>query len=360
VRLAQPSLTRASGCARGGSYRGPSSGPGYAPSLSADPVTHHRVKLIPTVALGALLALVAACGAGPGPAPAEAPFRVVTHAMGETAIPAQPIRVVALDQSFVDAVLTLETPVVGYTTYRAITEGLPDYLGPLADQYAGEAVSVGALEEPSLEQVAALQPDLIVSAKVRHEALYAQLSRIAPTVFSETTGAIWKDNLRLMGQALGKEELAETRIAEYEERAAAIGREIGAASGGTLPTVSVVRFAGEDTVRLYSRKSYSGVVLEDVGFPRPASQPTTDEIAVDVSQERILDLDADHIFVATYPDSTSDGPKAQFTSNPLWSRLTGVRHDVSDLTWMSAVGIQGAHAMLDDIARIFSVDPARP
>jgi iron complex transport system substrate-binding protein len=319
-----------------------------------------RVKLIRTIALGALLALVPACGAAPERPPEQAPFRVITHAMGETAIPAEPKRVVALDQSFVDAVLSLETEVVGYTTYRAITDGLPDYLGPLAETHADEAVSVGKLEEPSLEQIAALEPDLIVSAKVRHEALYGQLSRIAPTVFSETTGAIWKDNLRLMGQALGKEELAEARIAEYEQRAAAIGRDIAAANGGALPTISVVRFAGEDTVRLYGEKSYSGVVLSDVGFPRPEGQPTSDAIAVDIAQENILDLDADHIFIATYPDATTDGPKAQFLANPLWSRLTGVQHEVSDLTWMSAVGLQGAHAMLDDVARIFSVPPSRP
>jgi iron complex transport system substrate-binding protein len=318
------------------------------------------VKLIPTIALGALLTLVAACGSAPQTAPAEAPFRVVTHAMGETAIPAQPKRVVALDQSFVDAVLTLETPLVGYTTYRAIEGGLPEYLGPLAATYGAEAVSVGRLEEPSLEQIAALKPDLILSAKVRHEAQYAQLSQIAPTVFSETTGPTWKENLRLTGQALGKEDLAEAKISAYEQRAAGIGREIAAASGGTLPTVSIVRFAGEDTVRLYSEKSYSGIVLHDVGFPRPATQPTTDKIAVDISPERILDLDADQIFVATWPDATTDGPKAQFTGNPLWSRLTGAQHDVDDLTWMSAVGLQGAHTVLDDVARAFSVDPVRP
>jgi len=318
------------------------------------------VKLIPTIALGALLVIVAACGSAPETAPAQAPFRVVTHAMGETAIPAQPKRVVALDQSFVDAVLTLETPLVGYTTYRAISAGaLPDYLGPLAATYGKEAVSVGRQEEPSLEQIAALKPDLVLSAKVRHEAQYAQLSQIAPTVFSETTGPTWKENLRLTAQALGKEELAEAKIGEYEQRAAAIGREIAAGSGGTLPTVSIVRFAGEDTVRLYSEKSYAGIVLHDIGFPRPTTQPTTDKIAVDVSQERILDLDADQIFVATWADPTASGPKAQFTSNPLWSRLTGAQHDVDDLTWMSAVGLQGAHTVLDDVARAFAVDPLR-
>ncbi|MBB5774204.1 ABC transporter substrate-binding protein [Nonomuraea jabiensis] len=279
--------------------------------------------------------------------------------MGETVIPAQPKRVVALDQSFVDAVLTLETPVVGYTTYRSLDDKLPAYLGTVAEQYGKEATPVGSLEQPSLEKIMALKPDLIVSAKVRHEALYDKLSKIAPTVFSETTGAIWKENLRLMGQALGKEQLADTRIKEYEGRAAKIGAAIKA-KDGELPTISVVRFAGEPTVRLYVEKSYSGLVLKDVGFPRPEGQPTEqDAIAVDISQERIADLDADHIFVSTYQDPSAEGPKEKFVNNPLWGKLKGDKHEVADLTWMTAVGIQGAHAILDDVAELFSVDPAR-
>ncbi|GAA4223450.1 iron-siderophore ABC transporter substrate-binding protein [Streptosporangium album] len=278
--------------------------------------------------------------------------------MGETRIPAAPKRVVALDQSFVDAVLTLETDVVGFTTYRAIDEKLPDYLAPVLG-HAKEAKAVGTLEQPSLERIIALKPDLIVSAKVRHEALYDKLAQIAPTVFSETTGAIWKENLRLMGQALGKEELAEQKIKAYQDRAATIGASIKAKEGA-LPTVSVVRFAGEPTIRLYVENSYSGLVLKDVGFPRPEKQPTTaDAIAVDVSQENISQLDADHIFVAAYPDPTVEPIKKKFEANPLWGKLKGTKHDVADVTWMSAVGIQGAHAILDDLATTFGVDPAK-
>ncbi|MFI7635779.1 ABC transporter substrate-binding protein [Nonomuraea sp. NPDC049400] len=313
------------------------------------------------VLVGAVLvAGLAACGTSAGESEAApSAFRTVKHAMGETAIPAQPKRVVALDQSFVDAVLTLETPVVGYTTYRSLDDKLPAYLGTVAEQYGKEATPVGTLEQPSLEKIIALKPDLIVSAKVRHEALYDKLSKIAPTVFSETTGAIWKENVRLMGQALGKEQLADTRIKEYEGRAAKIGEAIKA-KDGELPTISVVRFAGEPTVRLYVEKSYSGLVLKDVGFPRPEGQPTKqDAIAVDVSQERISDLDADHIFVSTFKDPAAEGPKEKFLSNPLWGKLKGDKHDVDDLTWMTAVGIQGAHAILDDVAKLFSVDPAR-
>lgn len=301
----------------------------------------------------------AAASAAPSASDAAASFpRSVKHVMGEATIPAQPKRVVALDQSFVDAVLTLETEVVGFTSYRGIEGKLPDYLAPVLD-HAKEATSVGTLEQPSLERILALKPDLIISAKVRHEALYDKLSQIAPTVFSETTGAIWKENLTLVGQALGKEDLAEQKIKEYQDRAGTIGESIKA-KNGSMPTVSIARFAGEPTVRLYVENSYAGLVLKDVGFPRPEGQPTvTDTIMVPISQENISQLDADHIFVAAYEDPAVGPVKEKFEANPLWGKLKGAKHDVGDTVWMSAVGIQGAHAILDDLAKIFEVDPAK-
>src|SRR5690606_19543614 len=191
---------------------------------------------------------------------------------------------------------------------------------PVLDD-AESAVAVGSLEEPNLEQIAELEPDLILSAKVRHEKLYEQLSRIAPTVFSETTGALWKENLRLTARTLGKEDLAEQRITAYTERATAIGDSIERKLGA-MPEVSIVRFAGEPTIRLYVENSYSGLVLKDVGFVRPANQPTTTEsIIVEVSQENIPDLDAEHIFVATWDDPAATEAKDKITGNPLWDRL---------------------------------------
>ncbi|NUR89153.1 MAG: iron-siderophore ABC transporter substrate-binding protein [Nonomuraea sp.] len=315
--------------------------------------------------IGALMvAGLAACGsseqaATPSSTAAAGPFRTVKHAMGETKIPTQPKRVVALDQSFVDAALTLDTEVVGFTTYRSVSDKLPDYLGPLAQQYGKDATPVGTLEAPSLEKIMALKPDLILSAKVRHEALYDKLSKIAPTVFSETTGAIWKDNLRLVGQALGKEALADQRIKDYEERASRIGAEIKQKLG-KMPTVSIVRFAGEPTTRLYVENSYSGIVLKDVGFTRPLDQPKDPaKIAVDISAENIAQLDAAHIFVSTYADPSAEAPKKKFVTNPLWGKLQGEKHDVNDVTWMTAVGLQGAQSILDDLAKFFDVSPNR-
>jgi iron complex transport system substrate-binding protein len=311
----------------------------------------------------ALLALTA-CGQAntTSPAsPADQGWTPVTieHAMGKTEIKDRPKKVAALDTSYVDAALALETEVVAYTRYR--TDGLPDYLAQDAAKYAKNAKAVGELANPNLEELATIGPDLIVSAKVRHEQIYDKLSKIGPTVFSVTTGPTWKDNIRLLGKALGKEELANKKIADYEARAKRVGDAIRAKVGHN-PSISLARFVGgEQTVRLYTEKSFpGGVLFSDAGLARPQGQPTSEKIAVDLSQEQISSLDAERIFVAAWADPKGETQKIkeQYSANPLWGQLKGQKQDVSDVVWVSSVSLQGANVMLDDLARGFGVDPA--
>lgn len=315
-----------------------------------------------TLVLTAIASLaLTACGGGSdepaatGAAQAGWP-RTIEHAMGTTVIDSPPRTVAALDSSYVDAALALETTVVAYTKYRNYDK-LPDYLGD-DRKYADGAREIGPLQSPDVEQLYDIRPDLIVSAKVRHEKYYDQFAKIAPTVFSQTTGASWKDNIRLLARALGKEALAEQKIGAYEQRAKRIGDEIKAKLGAA-PVVSVVRFVeGEPTVRLYSSASFPGQVMADAELGRPAGQPdTTSKISVELSQEDIAKLDADRIFVASYEDETknAENPKARFESNPLWGTLKGKVVDVNDTTWFTSVSLQGAQAMLTDLANQFGV-----
>lgn len=302
---------------------------------------------------------LAACGDGGSASSGGSDKRKVEHAMGTTEISGKPQRVVALDASFTSAAMALDTKVVGYTTFGG-RKGLPDYLGEDKKAYGSEAEWVGTLSDPNMEKIVQTNPELILSAKVRHEQQYDQLSEIAPTVFSRTTGATWKENLLLTGRALGKEKLAQRKLDAYEQRAKTVGDNIRAKVGHN-PTMSIVRFAGEPTVRLYTANSFPGIVQDDTGLARPKGQPKSDGIKVDISQERILDLDAEHIFITVYPDEAGKAAEVQskFASNPLWSKLSGKKHEVSDIVWMTSVGIHGAHAILDDLAKTFGVDPAR-
>lgn len=286
--------------------------------------------------------------------------RTITHAMGTTTIPAQPKRVVALDQSVVDGTVLLETNVVGFTEYRGMKDGLPSYLGEAGKTFGAEATPVGTLEQPNLEAIAALQPDLIVSLKVRHEELYPQLSAIAPTVFGETSGSAWKDNLTWLGESLGKSDIAARKVAAYEKAAKAVGDAIKAKAGN--PTISIVRFLDGPT-RLYSTTSYSGVVLADAGLARPASATAADgKIMTELSEEKIGLADADKVFVTTYDDEKKAGSaaKARFMANPLWKPIAPKVVEVSDTTWMTAVSLQGGMFILADLAKEFGVEPPAP
>ena len=330
-------------------------------------------KQLTAAAAGLVLLATAACGspaATTGAAPTSAAAQeagfplTMEHTMGSTTIEAAPKRVVALDPSYIDAALLLEADLVGYVQYRQDPKApFAPYLGDVADA-TKNSVNVGTLAEPNLEKILELQPDLIVSAKVRHEALYSQLSKIAPTIFSVSTGPTWKENVVFLGEALGKKDKAEELVKEYEDRAAKVGAEILAKKPEA--TYSLIRFTGGDTARLYSSNSFIGEIMADMNIPRPKDQPDSqEEIFVPLSAEQILQGDAGLVMVSAFTPAGAEGDKARaqqeaFQSNPLWQRLQGEVIDVDDATFLASVSIQGAHAVITDLAKHYGVDPQLP
>lgn len=322
----------------------------------------HARRLVLAFALAAGLAVsTAACAGttaddqtGTGAPNDNAGFpRTITHDKGTTELKTKPQRIVALDNSLVEAVVLLERPLVGGIASYRNQKTFPDYLGAAVK----DTKDIGPLDNPNLELIASLRPDLIVSATVRHDALYDKLTAIAPTVFVKTTGPIWKDNIKLLGQALGEEKKAADTLTAYETRAKKIGDAVNAKAAN--PSVSIVRFV-DGPVRLMAKASFIGIILADAGLKRPGPQ-AQDKFAEEISEEQIELADGDRIFVTTY--SGGEDRKAKFLSNPLWQRLKGVQAgsvtEVKDELWMTSVSVQGAHFVLDDLAKTFGVDAAK-
>ena len=181
------------------------------------------------VLLLAVLALaLAGCGSGEGSGGGGgegAAVRTVEHAMGKAEVPEKAERVVVLDTGELDSAMTLGVKPVG--AVEAVEgAGYPAYL-----EGTGGIENVGTIEQPNLEAIAALEPDLILSSKLRHEAIYDQLEQIAPTVFTETTGVTWKENFEKHAEALNRQEEAERARSEYKGRVdefrAEMGEELG-------------------------------------------------------------------------------------------------------------------------------------
>ncbi|MET9951570.1 iron-siderophore ABC transporter substrate-binding protein [Streptomyces sp. NPDC006339] len=267
--------------------------------------------------------------------------RTLTHALGKTEIPAAPQRVVVLDVGELDNVVSLGIKPVGYAPAEG-DDGIPGYL----KKDAGTPKSVGTINNLNLEAIANLQPDLILGSQLRAADKYDELSKIAPTVFSIRPGFTWKENYLLNAAALDKTADAQSKLAAYETKAEQLGTDIGP----NKPTVSMVRYL-PGKIRLYAKASFIGTILEDAGLPRPENQQI-DELAAEISPEKIDQADADWIFTGVYGD-----PKATkrdtAQANPLWKNLKAVKSgrakDVPDETWYLGLGVTAANSVLDDL-----------
>ncbi|WP_159590495.1 ABC transporter substrate-binding protein [Chelativorans xinjiangense] len=275
----------------------------------------------------------------------------ITHAMGTTKVPDEPKRIVVLTNEGTEALLSLGIQPVG-----AANSWTGDPWYPHIKELMGEAAPVGKESAVNLELVAALQPDLILGNKMRHEAIYPHLSAIAPTVFSERLRGDWRENFVLYAEAVGKAEEGARQLEAFDAHVAELRENLG---DKTQERISIVRMmAGQ--IRIYQKDSFSGFILDQIGFRRPSNQDV-DEFALRVGKESIPDMEGDRLFHFTYETGDGEGEKAtrEVLGDPLWQSLDVVKagkvHAVDDVIWNTAGGIVAAHLMLDDIARIYGV-----
>ncbi|NEQ31524.1 MAG: iron-siderophore ABC transporter substrate-binding protein [Leptolyngbya sp. SIO4C5] len=271
------------------------------------------------------------------------PTQTIEHAMGTSQVPLSPERVVVIDTTALDAALALDITPVGTIRYGSI----PDYLG--------EAVSkipvVGEYNQPDLETILQLDPDLILGAKSISAQIYSRLSQIAPTVFIEGAGRHWdwKSNFRLYAEALGKEEAAEQLLADYQQQITDLK-----ASMDTAPkmiTVSVLISAPEGLIA-HTPTSFSGAVLQEIGFERNEAQSQDEQFFQRISREDLASPDGDVIFLIHNPEWDTTA-KADFISDRLWSQLDAVQRgavcEVAGDVWASGRGLLAARQILADI-----------
>jgi iron complex transport system substrate-binding protein len=288
----------------------------------------------------------AAGGTGATSSSGAFPVTVGT-AFGDVTVDEEPTRLVALGWSDAETALALGVQPVGASDWL----GYPEGLGPWAQSVAYDQppVIIDTME-PSLEAIAALEPDLILDTRSdgtqeRHDSL----SRIAPTIGQpdgvgpyQTT---WQQQLQMVGQALGRSAQAQTLTDQVEQQF----RDAAAANPRFAGTEVAVGAYSADGFGAYVRGDARVDFMEQLGFVNsPAIQGVAgDNFFVPVSTEQLRLLDAP--LTVVFPIFHDAG---EITSNPLFQALPSVQqgHGVvlSDETLVnafssgSALGIQYA------------------
>ncbi len=280
-----------------------------------------RVRTPFAVLLAALLVLVAACGGSDGDAEpttttgaggdagSSSEFETVTieHLYGETEITERPTRIVSLDTQWTDALLALDAPPAGYLADYNLPEGFPWREDLLAD-----STEMTATDALPFEQIAALEPDLIVvSYFAQDEEDYQMLTAIAPTVatLSDNQVDTWQDITMAAGEILGETEQAQQVVDEVDGQVADLAAELPGLEGKTFALVNYVK--GDKFYVVADPADGAVVLFTQLGMViSPAILEAGEGVSgrVEISLERTDLLDADLLMLLTNGEDPSSIP----------------------------------------------------
>lgn len=284
--------------------------------------------------------------------------RQIKDALGNTvSVPSAPQRVVTLSELDLDAALALGITPVGTINGRG-QAAPPRYLDRQA--LAGIKV-VGDIDNPNLETLLELEPDLILTGPVKPEQL-AILNEIAPTVITFAWAKPWQESLQRTAEALNRNEAAEALLSRYNTRTAEARERLKDHQGETF---SIVRWNPKGPSYMF-KDSFASNVISDLGLVRPSYQQEPGHThSMALSLESLQLLDADWLVIGTLSTS-GEAVEAlhQAEQTPAFKQLSAIQNKRFDAVdgslWTSLGGPQAALQVIADIEKLLGKADAQP
>ncbi|MEE6132554.1 MULTISPECIES: ABC transporter substrate-binding protein [Priestia] len=267
----------------------------------------------------------------------------VKHELGETDVSKEPKKVVALELSFVDALEGLGMQPVGIAD-----DNKKDMIEKLVDGKV-DYTSVGTRQQPNLEVISSLQPDLIIADVQRHKAIYKDLQQIAPTIELKSRESTYEENIdsfETISKAVGKEDVANKRLQEHEQTIQELKDTLKEEAGQTvLP--AVVR---DTSFQAHTSSSYDGEFLEKLGLKNAVE---SEEAYAEMNLEQLSDINPGILILANNEGKLITD---EWKNNPLWKDLDAVKNDkvfvVDRDLWTRFRGVISAEAIGKDTVKL--------
>lgn len=284
--------------------------------------------------------------------------RTIAHLKGETEVPMNIERAVVLSASYIDHMLTIGEKPYGVNVEIRYGGDYPLYL---ADQLEGVHL-VGSADEPNLEAIVELDPDVIIIESRTAETNYAQLEKIAPTIVLgtewleyEDDTTYWTKDLLKIAELYGKEDVAREKIAELEEKTVEAKQKIETL--GSNKKLAYLRIR-EKGIQIYAKSGHpmNTLLYHDLGFSPTALTP--EEQRQDLSLEVLPDVDADYIMLEV--DANGHDNLKSIQESSLWSPVPAVQNNQvfeTDSFWLfKGWGVIGRGQIIDDILKLLELE----
>ncbi|MBP0048759.1 iron-siderophore ABC transporter substrate-binding protein [Marinobacterium sp. AK62] len=245
----------------------------------------------------------------------------VNDSRGTQRFETPPKRVVALNWGAAEELIELGVTPVGVADIR----GYRDWV--VRPAMPEGVTDVGRRDEPSLELLISLEPDLIIIGS-QQKGLLEKLEPIAPVLYFDNFRADHNNSAAVeasfiaLAQALGKHSEAQSRLRQRDRRLSELAQEVQAHFHGKPPEVAVVRLGNATHARVYGANSMVEAALNSLGLENALPQPVTTWGQV---QKKVTDLAAVEkgalLYIEPFPK------REQLFSTPLWQFMPFVQND---------------------------------
>ncbi|MED7930224.1 iron-siderophore ABC transporter substrate-binding protein [Nonomuraea sp. LP-02] len=229
------------------------------------------------LALASTVLLATACGtteapvteqAGPSGSPSAAAKITVTDSRGkEVTLDGPATRVVSLEWAETEMLASLGVMPVGAADVKGYATW--DTAAKLDDSVK----DVGTRQEPSVDSISALQPDLVVMEATRDAPLIGQLEKFVPVLVTKGSDGSdnikrMRDDLGMIAQAVGKTDQATKLMADFDAAMAAGKQKLADAGAAGKPFVMADGWKQGSTisVRLFGKGSLVSEVAGQLGL----------------------------------------------------------------------------------------------
>ncbi|CAI2793430.1 Ferrienterobactin-binding periplasmic protein precursor [Serratia grimesii] len=283
--------------------------------------------------------------------------------MGTVTLQQQPQRIVSTSVTLTGSLLAINAPLVGSgATARNSTvadnQGFFTQWSQVAQANGLKSLYIG---EPDAETIIAEAPDLIIiSASGGDSALklYAQLSKIVPTVVIDYSNVSWQELTQRLGEITGHETDAKTIVTSFEQRVKSLKQRLRLPP---QPTSALVYYEDDRGINLWTEASAQVQLLRELGFslaPTPAdmNNETTMGKRNDIIQlggETMADaISGESVMLFSADERTVK----KFAANPFFSHLNSIRHHRIYAMGMDTFRLDyySANNLLDTMERLFT------
>jgi iron complex transport system substrate-binding protein len=294
--------------------------------MNAKLATRHLLAL----ALAASL-LAAGCLSQPAAPPSDdEPGRTIEHATGTTTIEGTPERVVALEWNLVEDLVALGIQPVGV----ADVDGYENWV-KAEPALSDNVTDIGTRQEPNLEEIASLQPDLILGVEYRHAPIEDRLSELAPTLLFDPYPAEGGPsqyervmaNFQTVAEAVDRPAAANETLADLESTFAEQRQRLADANGTEHPIVLAQAFTseGSSTLRLFTDNALAVQVLDRLGLANAWDDGHQTYGFSTVGLEAVERVEEASFLYVAQPDD--DPVNDTYSDDPAWRNFTFVQED---------------------------------